>query len=419
MAEGHLLLDNLQSMWWIAAAASLAPVLAILTRRVVPDVVWLLTLGVIIGPNVFGIAGQTEAVEFLSELGVGFLFLLAGFELNTSHMRSRQGKHAALTWIICAVLGVGAGLLLVEGDVRAAIVIALASTSTALGVLLPILKDSGLIAKPLGEATMVHGAWGELLPIVAMSLLLSTRATWEAAAVLILFAVTAVLAVVVPARLFQRVPLLARAFTYASNTTMQTTLRLTVFLLITLMLLTAALDLDVALGAFTAGILASAGFRAAAPKHADEIAHKLEIVGFSLLVPVFFVTSGMSIDILAVLREWPMLLGFVVMIAIVRGVPIIVREFVVNTDSGIPNAREKVSLGLFASTGLPIIVAVTYIGVSAEIITATSASVMVTAGAVTVLIFPMIAQRLVKSTAGTSAGPQSDAAGTSAGPQSD
>src|SRR5690625_3901695 len=175
MADTHMLVENLLSMWWIAPAAVPAPILASVTRRTIPDVVWLLGFGVLIGPHAVGLAEQTEPVDFLRELGMGFLFLLAGFEVNTSDMRGRQGRQAALTWIICALLGVGAGFLLLQGDGHVAVVFGIASTSTALGTLLPILKDSGTISTPLGRATMVHGAYGELLPIVTMSLLLSTR----------------------------------------------------------------------------------------------------------------------------------------------------------------------------------------------------------------------------------------------------
>ncbi len=394
-----MLVDNLMSMWWIALAAVLGPVLALVTRRKVPDVVWLLVFGAVIGPHALGLAAETESVQFLRELGLGFLFLLAGFEVDTTDMRGRQGRNAALTWGLCAVLGFGAAMLLVQGDTHVAIVLAIASTSTALGTLLPIVKDSGALGTPLGRATMVHGAYGELLPIVAMSLLLSSRGTWQAAAVLILFAAVAVLVVVVPGRFFSRVPLLRRAFAGASNTTMQTTLRATVLLLVTLMLLTAVLELDVALGAFTAGLLLNTALNATAPEHAAEIMHKVEIVGFSLLIPVFFVTSGMSIDFLAVASRWPLLLGFVAVILLVRGLPVFLRERWTTTHSGLTATGDHAALGLYAATGLPIIVAVTQVAVSSEIIDDTVASVMVTAGALTVLLFPYTASRIARKEA--------------------
>lgn len=396
MADAHTLLDSLMPMWWIALAAVLGPILALVTRRAIPDVVWLLVFGIGIGPHMLGLAETTEAVEFIRELGIGFLFLLAGFEINTSDMRGRQGRHAAFTWLVCAVLGVGAGLFIMEGEWRVAIVLGIASTSTALGTLLPILKDSGAMATPLGRATMVHGAYGELLPIVAMSLLLSTRATWQAGLVLVAFAIAAVVTVAIPGRVFRRIPLLGRAFVAAANSTMQTTMRVTVLILITLMLLTAVLDLDVALGALAAGLLINAGLENAVAGHAGEVRHKVEIVGFSFFIPVFFVTSGMSIDPVAVLSRWPLLIGFVLMIAAVRGLPVFLREVWMQTDSGLESRREEAALGLYAATGLPIIVAVTQIAASSEVISRTVASTMVTGGAITVLVFPFVAQRLTK-----------------------
>ena len=394
MHEAHMLVDNLLSMWWIAIAAVLAPILALTTRRLVPDVVWLLVFGIVIGPHALGLADSTEAVEFLRELGIGFLFLLAGFEVNTSDMRGRQGRHAALTWVLCALLGVGAGFLVLQGDWQVAIVFGIASTSTALGTLLPILKDSGVMDSPLGRAAMVHGAYGELLPIVAMSLLLSTRGTWQAALILLFFAVAAVVTVAIPVRIFRRIPLLGRAFGAASNSTMQTTLRITVWVLISLMLLTALLELDVALGAFAAGLLMNAALRAASPSHADEVMHKIEIVGFSFLIPVFFVTSGMTIDLAAVFAQWPLLVGFVTVIALVRGLPVFLREQLTSTHSELETVRERAALGFYSATGLPIIVAVTQIAASSGLISTTMASTMVTGGAVTVFVFPFIASRL-------------------------
>lgn len=396
MSDQHLLVDNLTSVWWIILVAALAPIFALISRRYVPDVVWLLAFGVIIGPNMLGLAEQTEAVEFLRELGMGFLFLLAGFEVSTSDMRARQGKHAALTWMICIALGAGAGLLLTNFEFRVAIVLAIASTSTALGTLLPILKDSGEMNTPLGRATMTHGAYGELLPIVAMSLLLSTFATWQASLILIVFAIIAVLIVGIPIRFIRRVPLLGKAVVSVSNTTMQTTLRMTVFALVTLMLLTAIFELDIALGAFSAGLLLNVVFKTFSPEQGEEVAHKVEILGFSFLIPIFFVTSGMGINLSQVLGEWQLLLGFIALIAIVRGLVVFLRERWSNTYSGIESSREQIALGLYSATGLPIIVAVTQIAASSEIIDQGTAATMVTSGALTVLIFPLIANFILK-----------------------
>jgi len=82
------------------------------------------------------------------------------------------------------------------------------------------------------------------------------------------------------------------------------------------------------------------------------------------------------------------------MTLLVRGLPVFLREAWTTTRSGITDTREQVALGLYAATGLPIIVAVTQIAASSQLITAATASVMVSAGAVTVLLFPLVAGRL-------------------------
>src|SRR5699024_4558010 len=122
------------------------------------------------------------------------------------------------------------------------------------------------------------------------------------------------------------VPLLGDAVLSVSNTTMQTTLRMTVFALVTLMLLTAIFELDIALGAFSAGLLLNVVFKTFSPEQGEDIAHKVEIVEFSFLIPVFLVTRGMVIYLGQVLRVWQLILGFIVLIANVRGLVFFLRE---------------------------------------------------------------------------------------------
>lgn len=390
------LIENLYSLWWIILSAMIAPIFALITRRLIPDVIWLLIFGIIIGPFMLGLSESTESIEIIRELGMGFLFLLAGFEVNTSDMRNKQGKQAFLTWIFSFLFAIGICFLITKGDVNTSIVIAIACTSTALGTLLPILKDSKLINSNLGKATITHGAYGELLPIIAMSLLLSVFATWQASIILLSFSIISILVVVLPIRFIRKIPLLEKAILSASNTTMQTTLRMTVFILITLMLLTAVLKLDIALGAFLAGILLNIILKAISPKQGEEIAHKIEIVGFSFLIPVFFITSGMNINLLKVLENWQLVLILFAFIAIMRGVIVYIRERYTNTYSNLNSRKEQLALSLYSATGLPVIVAVAGIAESSKIITTDMAGVMITSGALTVLIFPLIANLIMK-----------------------
>lgn len=117
-----------------------------------------------------------EAVEAFRELGLGMLLLLAGYEIELKKLTGRGGRRALVTWVYCFLLALGfVGLLGLSGVVTAEIAVAIAVVSTALGVLLPILRDSGQLSTPFGATILNHGAFGELGPVIAMAVLLGTR----------------------------------------------------------------------------------------------------------------------------------------------------------------------------------------------------------------------------------------------------
>ena len=125
----------------------------------------LLVLGILIGPNALGLAETDEAINMLRELGLGMLFLLAGYEIELDELVGRGGRRALVTWLVCLGLALGViGLAGLTEEIEAELAVAIAVTSTALGTLLPILKDSGLLGTRFGGTLMNHGAYGELGP---------------------------------------------------------------------------------------------------------------------------------------------------------------------------------------------------------------------------------------------------------------
>ena len=159
----------------IPLLAVLAPVAAraVGTWIRVPVVVFELVLGIVIGPSVLGWTGPSAFVELLSEFGLAMLFFIAGTEIEFAAMRGRAGKRAVGGWLISLVLGVVVGFILVPGP--GAIVIAVALASTALGTLLPILRDAGELRTPFGRAVGALGAVGEFGPLVAISSAAASR----------------------------------------------------------------------------------------------------------------------------------------------------------------------------------------------------------------------------------------------------
>jgi len=152
------LTQALQSLFIVALVAALAPIIVGLVPRLrVPQVVVLIVGGVIVGPQVLNLA-EPQSIELLSNVGLGFLFLLAGYELELALFRQRAGKLAVISWVASAVLAVAlVGLLASVGLVRAFVPVALALTTTALGTLLPILRDNDMLRGSFGSYVLNGG----------------------------------------------------------------------------------------------------------------------------------------------------------------------------------------------------------------------------------------------------------------------
>ncbi|WP_068274212.1 cation:proton antiporter [Aldersonia kunmingensis] len=384
-----------ESLFWIVLVAVIAPIIAAaVPGRLVPEVVLLLTAGIVIGPNALDISQIGPEVDVLRELGLGMLFLLAGYELDPKELRGSGGRRALITWLIC--LGLAFAVLTGLGfvtTINAEIPVAIALTSTALGTLLPILKDRGLLDTPLGKTVLNHGAFGELGPVIAMALLLGARGAGASLVVLLLFAIAAVVVAMIPRRVLLREESRVLAIIRTgADTTSQTTVRLTMALLVGLIALAAAFDLDVILGAFAAGFI----LRRTVPAGNELLEAKLDGLAYGFLVPIFFVTSGMAIDVEEVASKPGILVAFFLLLVLVRGGTVFVSTRFERDAQGrqlfLP--RERGQIALYATTGLPIIVAVTGVAVDAGEMTDANASILVTAGAVTVLLMPLSAMLL-------------------------
>ena len=392
LAAGNIESNPLVSFAWIMAAAVTAPVISCATGKRVPAVVLLIGAGILIGPHWLGLASTEGGVGLLKQLGLGMLFLLAGYEINPAMIRSREGRTSATTWLVCMGLSfAGACALLHPHNTSTAVVLAIAFTSTAVGTLMPIMKQQQVLHTPVGRSLLVHGAIGEIFPIFAMALLLSARSTWVTAIVLAAFFVVALVVAAIPRTVRFLLPWTARAMVLNAGATNQTVMRLVLWMLGVLMAVAAVFELDVVLGAFAAGFILR---RLVPEKFGEAVEQRLDIVGYSLLIPVFFVCSGMTIDPRAVVDKPWLLCVLVPLIYVVRGLPVLIRELFFTTGSQLTNVREKIQLSLYAATALPIIAAVTEVAVESQLLSEENASLLVAAGSVTVLIFPFIANMI-------------------------
>ena len=371
---------ELSSLIVIVAIAAVVPLLVGLMRIKVAQVVLLLVGGIICGPSVLGWINIDEPIRLLSELGLGLLFFLAGMELEGRSMRGRSGKLAATGWITSVVLALGlSGLLAASGVIKDFAGFAIALTSTALGTLLPILRDNGSLGGRFGTYFMGAGAWGELGPIIAIAVFLSTRSSWAALLTLVIF-FTIALCVGLLSNVL-RTERIRSLVMGGYTTSSQTGVRIAMLTIVLFLGLAVGFGFDAVLGAFVAGIIA----RRLVPREEESpLELRLEAVAFGFFVPIFFVVSGAKLDINSIIANpVPMLCAFVALF-LVRALP----QFVIYRNA-IPDRAERASFALLVGTALPIIVAITTIEVSAGAMTSASAAALVGAGALTVLVFPI------------------------------
>jgi len=378
---------SISTMVLVPAIAVAAPLIVRGLGRwvAIPLVVFEIVLGLLLGPSVLGWVVPEEYMGMLAEFGLAMLFFLAGNEIDFRAIRGRPLSRAAIGWIISLAAGVGVAALFAP-DLPAAAFIGVALTSTALGTLMPVLRDSGDLATPFGLSVLAIGAVGEFGPLLAISLFLSGRSPLVAAIVLVVFAVVAGVAIWLAAKgAGKRMHAIITATLHTSG---QFAVRLVIFMLLALVALSIVLDLDMLLGAFTAGVLYRLMLSGAPEHDAEAIESKLEAVGYGFLVPVFFINTGITFDLEALLadgRTIALLPIFLVLLLIVRGLPSMLAAPVGSSR------RDLAATALFGATGLPIIVAVTAIGVDVGDLSSGTAAALVGAGMLSVLLFPLIA----------------------------
>jgi Kef-type K+ transport system membrane component KefB len=379
------------SFFAIVVVAALAAItVAVVPKRFAPPVVVLeLLLGILIGPHVFDLAHPGDFIEFFSNLGLGMLFFFAGYEIDFERIKGRPMELGALGWLMSVVLAYGiGGLLAAGGVVLSFLYTGSAMATTAIGTLIPILRDNGELKTRFGTYLLAAGGAGEFGPILLVTLVLSTANPLHESVILLAFVALALALALVSVRFAWRGwPALERTFEASS----QLAVRVTVVLVFGLVLLASNLGLDVLLGGFVAGMIT----RLALKGHELAIFEsKLTAVGFGFFVPFFFVTSGIEFDLAALGSAAALgkLALFFVLFLVVRGVPALLLY------RGVLGLRDRAALAFYCATELPLVVAITTIAIEDGHMRPSTAAGLVGAAMLSTLIYPFVGMALRKDT---------------------
>ncbi len=344
MAPDVLLILTLSVLIWIS------PFLAKALRIPTPPVEIL--LGTLLAAA--GLLHENRYFDLIAEVGFLYLMFLAGMEVNLKEISGSPRlviRQAILFVLSLGVLAVVSGLLLHFHPIDIA-----SLPLISIGLLASLTKIYGR-SQPWLNLAIIVGVLGEIASIAALTILDAASNVgfgWELVfkiSYLLFFIASIYLAYRLLQLLFWWFPELKRKLMPSSDSSDQD-IRLAMalfFLLITIMMI---LDLELALGAFIAGVAISAFFH-----HEKSLEEKMSSLGFGFLVPLFFIHVGVSFDLSALLMP-----GVLSGALLITGIMIGIRILAAYHLRRLSGSLDAVSVAFALSMPLTLLIAVATIG---------------------------------------------------------
>ena len=387
---------------WMSLVAVGAPlVVALVPSLRIPAVVLEIVGGIIIGPQVIGIATPDQHVRMMATIGLAFLLFLAGLEVDLDTFRSPVASLAARAFVLSMALAIAAGYLMnLAGTNEDPLLLAIIFVATSLGVVVPVLKDTGELESEFGQLVFIAGSMAEFGSIFLLSLFFSKDAKSPMSSLIMLigFGLVIALSSFLVGRAW-RGRWIARQMDRLEDTSSMLRVRAAIAVLFLFAVLANHLGLEAILGTFVAGALIRVLDRGNGIM-GTHLRGRLEAIGFGFVVAFFFVATGMRLDIKALFASWSSakeLVLFFGALLFVRGVPAVIyrRRF---------GSRRSYVAGLMQATSLTFIVVAADLGRQLHKIDAPTQAALIAAGLLTVLLFPALAL-LLSSPAERPAGP--------------
>ncbi len=377
----------------LAVAAAVPLLLGLVPRLLLPGALVEIVAGILLGPSVLNWVSPDTTLRALALLGLSFLLFLAGYEVDPRRFRGTLGRQVAVSLLMSAVLAAAFSGVLVIVGVDGAVVIGIALLATSLGLVVPVLSEAGALDTPVGRLTIGGATAGEVAAVVLLSVGLAAGDTPLAARILLLGILVIGLGVIGLVVLgAEHSARLASVINRKADASAQIRIRLTMLLVAGLALAAESLGFEAILGAFMAGVLVRS--LDPDPEHTHpRYPIKLEAVGFGLLVPIFFITSGLTLDLDGLFEE-PSALAlvplFLFALVLVRGVPAVAFRAELSR-------RHLAGAALLQATSLPFLITASAIGTEMGLLDPATAAGLVAAGLLSVLIFPAAALTLLGS----------------------
>lgn len=307
-----------------------------------------------------GLVEHNQYFDLIAEVGFLYLMFLAGMEVDLKQITNSPKiviQRSMLFLLLMVMFSIVFGFIF---GLNAVVIISMPLIS--IGLLASLSKIYGKEESWLRLA-FIAGVLGEILSIAALTVFDAAITTGFSIALvlklsyLLLFIVVIYLLYRMLQLLFWWYPELKSTLVPKIDTSAQD-IRLSMALFFILIAVMLALELELALGAFIAGIAISAFFH-----HEKQLEEKMSSLGFGFLVPLFFIHVGASFDLKALALE-----GVVSGALMITVLMIVSRVFAAIVLRSISGARDALLIGLSLSMPLTLLVAVATIGYETKLL---------------------------------------------------
>ena len=374
--------------------AFVVPILLSRFQRV-PVVVGEIVAGILVGPAFLGLVTETPILVFMQDIGLAFLMFLAGMEINLDQLLpSRNGKSAGdepqvvssalVVYALTLALALAAGFLVVRSGAGGdTLLLAFVFTATSLGVVLPTLKERGMLSSRFGQFLLVSATLADFITIILLTVYVITfdrGFDLEVLSLGLLFVAFLIFYRIGPS--FVRRPRVRKFFDDLSRATVQIKVRGAILIMMLFVVLAEFVDAELILGAFLAGLIISL---LKGPED-ESLVEKLEAFGFGFFIPVFFIMVGVELDLTAAF-DAPSRLVIVLLLLVVATVVKVVPVLLAGRSFSL---RERLAGGVLLNTHLSLEVAIAVIGLRTGLLDAATSTFVVLFALLTVLIMPLI-----------------------------
>jgi Kef-type K+ transport system membrane component KefB/Trk K+ transport system NAD-binding subunit len=390
------------SLLFITVLAALVPFVVSRVRIVrLPIVVGEIAAGILIGKSGLNLVQSTPTLDFLAGFGFAFLMFLSGLEVNFTALvtggggdtpRPRWQRPVPLAILIFSAtvllaLGIGAALAAI-GLTENAVLMGLILSTTSVGVVVPVLKERGLIATPYGQTLLVTALISDFATLLLLSLTIAvTRKGPSLDLLLFMILLVAFVAAAKLGHWARRVPGLTRLLNDLSHATAQVQVRGAFALMIIWVVLAEALGVETILGAFLAGAVISVS----RPSAESPLREKLEALGFGFFIPLFFIMVGANFDLPALLGSPAALL----LVPVLIGAAYLVKVGPALLFRSVFPWRETWAAGTLLAARLSLIIAASAIALELQLITPPVNAAIILVAVVTCTLSPILFGRIL------------------------